>query len=356
MTDLQRLRSAFSAGFGRHRPSASPFETAEALAQNGRFIEAIELGTEENRRQPNAELEWRLAQWRREAFFEQNRSQGRPDWPPAMDDPFPGLEAVADIPAQALSSTVMGGAILHHGCLIVRGLFSQQESTLLANGINQAMDACARANDGAPISETLPWYGPFPLPEQSVQNGGRPFVETGGGVWTVDSPRMLFQFLELLTQKKIPDMIGEYLGERPALSIGKSTLRRVPITTGTEWHQDGAFLGEHIRTVNMWLSLSHCGIDAPGLDMMPWRIPHIVETGTHGSLFSWAVGQGMADIIAEGRTVTAPEFHPGDAIFFDQLFLHRTGIRPGMTKERLAIESWFFAPSTYPMDQEPIFV
>jgi hypothetical protein len=31
-----------------------------------------------------------------------------------------------------------------------------------------------------------------------------------------------------------------------------------------------------------------------------------------------------------------------------------TGIAPTMTSERFAIESWFFAPSTYPYEQVPI--
>ena len=36
-------------------------------------------------------------------------------------------------------------------------------------------------------------------------------------------------------------------GERPALSANKATLRRVPVKTSTDWHQDGAFLGQDIR-------------------------------------------------------------------------------------------------------------
>ena len=64
-------------------------------------------------------------------------------------------------------------------------------------------------------------------------------------------------------------MIAGYLGERPALSVKKWTLRRVPIDTSADWHQDGAFLGSGIRTINMWLSLSQCGADAPGLDIVP---------------------------------------------------------------------------------------
>ncbi len=41
-------------------------------------------------------------------------------------------------------------------------------------------------------------------------------------------------------------------------------------------------------------------------------------------------------------------------LLFNQLSLHRTGVDASMTKDRIAIESWFFAPSTYPDAQVPI--
>jgi hypothetical protein len=55
-----------------------------------------------------------------------------------------------------------------------------------------------------------------------------------------------------------------------------------------------------------------------------------------------------------GVPVLRPKLGPGDALLFDHLFLHRTGVDPGMTRERYAIESWFFAPSSYPEGQIPI--
>ncbi len=41
-------------------------------------------------------------------------------------------------------------------------------------------------------------------------------------------------------------------------------------------------------------------------------------------------------------------------MLFDELLLHRTGVSPGMTRDRYTIESWFFAPSAYPDAQIPI--
>ena len=62
-----------------------------------------------------------------------------------------------------------------------------------------------------------------------------------------------------------------YLGERPVLSANKCTLRRVPLDTNTDWHQDGAFLGEGIRALNVWIALTECGVDSPGMDLVPKR-------------------------------------------------------------------------------------
>src|SRR6202012_2201968 len=124
-----------------------------------------------------------------------------------------------------------------------------------------------------------------------------------------------------------------------------------PPTTRTSWHQDGAFLGEGIRTVNVWLTLSDCGEDAPGLDIFPKRLDTLVEMGTKGAVAWWTAGDGVLDEMTKATPMVTPIFKAGDAMLFDQLFLHRTGVRPGMTRERLAIESWFFAGSTFPMMQ-----
>ena len=163
---------------------------------------------------------------------------------------------------------------------------------------------------------------------------------------------MLFVLLELFEDLGLRELIGSFLGERPALSANKCNLRRVPVTTSTNWHQDGAFLGADVRSLNVWVSLSHCGIDAPGLDIVPRRLDGVLETGTDGALFDWSVSPAVVEQV--GTPVLRPELAPGDALLFDHLFLHRTGVSPGMTQERYAIESWFFAPSSYPEGQIPI--
>src|SRR5690606_40264238 len=160
----------------------------------------------------------------------------------------------------------------------------------------------------------------------------------------VGSPLLMFEVVELFHEVGLDHVLTEYLGERPAMSVKKGTLRRVPVDSGSDWHQDGAFLGEGIRTMNVWLTLTHCGDTAPGLDIVARRLPDIVETGTEGAVFDWSVGQPVVDRVAQGAIVR-PIFEPGDAVLFDERNLHRTAVSEGMVDPRYAIETWFLAPS-----------
>jgi hypothetical protein len=325
-----------------------------ALHEQDRVMEAVQLLTEFNRAEPDPEIFRLLVRWRHDAFDLLVRSGGLPSWPPELPDPFPGETGVPEVALADLSSEAVGGGIVNHGCLKVRGLVTPEQTAMLVEDIDRAFDAFDEWKAGADPSETMPWCVPFkPGPNYNV-GAARQWVRTGGGVWTVDSPRAMFDLIEIFDGIHLGEILEGYLGERPCLSVKKCTLRRVPVDTGTDWHQDGAFLGEGIRTVNVWLALTDCGVDAPALDLVPRRMPGIVETGSHGAQFDWSVGPGMVDIVAEGAPVLRPEFAAGDALLFDERFLHRTGVSPGMTKERYAIESWFFAPSHYPVDQVPV--
>jgi hypothetical protein len=74
----------------------------------------------------------------------------------------------------------------------------------------------------------------------------------------------------------------------------------------------------------------------------------VVPAGTQGALFPWSVADDVVEGLAEPAPLIRPEFEPGDAMLFDHLCLHRTAIGPEMTRERYAIETWFFGPSAYP--------
>jgi hypothetical protein len=333
---------------------ADPMADVARLADDGRAFEAISLLTDANRMRRDPRIEERLVTLRHEAYTSLRRQ-------PAADPP---AEVVAEEPDGPLSPThlhdltvaALRRGLAQHGCVLVRGLIPTQRAEALARGIDQALDAfdgCAAApgRQAAP-----PWYVPFsPRTGEYRVGGRRSWVRASGALWTADSPRMLFELLQVVDETGIGALVEAYLGERPALSANKCTLRRVPVDTNTNWHQDGAFLGPDVRTLNLWLALSPCGSDAPGLDLVPRRLDEVLPTGTDGALFDWSVSPTLVAEAANGHaTVVRPSFSPGDALLFDHLFLHRTGVDPGMTRERWAIETWFFAPSTYPEGQIPL--
>jgi hypothetical protein len=326
---------------------------AERLAADAHWLDAIRLLTEANRTRRDPLIEERLVMLRHEAFPSLPR---RPvaTLPADVVREEPPAPLAAIHPGDLTIATLRRG-LAQHGCVLVRGLVSADRAEQLARGIDRTLDAfdsCEAAGSDA----ASPWYVPF-----APQNAGgfawrrRGWVRASGSLWTADSPRMLFELTELIDETGIGALVEGFLGERPALSANKCTLRRVPVDTNTNWHQDGAFLGRHVRTLNLWLALSPCGTDAPGLDVVPQRFDEILTTGTEGALFDWSVSPDVVERAAGGAdAVLHPEFSPGDALLFDHLFLHRTGVTPGMTRERWAIETWFFAPSSYPDGQIPL--
>lgn len=360
---LRRGVTELPAGTGVPNADVSRWlAAADALQAEGRLLDAVDALTEANRVQRNADLERRLVRLRHEAFTEIDRSYEPAESPPVVQTERGGVAVPPVVSPSELTPQSLRSGILQHGSLHVRRVVPKARVDDLVDGIERAFAAAESFASGVSRDETTPWFEPFsthpsyPKAMNRQLGNRRKWVRESGGVWAADSPRMLFELFDTLDDVDLAQLITDYLGERPALAIDKCTLRRVGLDTGTDWHQDGAFLGDGIRTVNLWLSLSHCGRDAPGLDIVPARLDRVVETGTEGAQFSWSVGPGVVDRVSAAAPVRRPIFEPGDALFFDDLFLHRTGIDPAMSRERYAIETWFFAPSAYPEKYVPLVV
>ena len=329
---------------------------AEELAHAGHHLDAIDVLTAANREQRDGEVEHRLVSLRNVAFHDLDPSLGLASWPPVPErDLFAGVSGLPEIAASELTADALRSGVVHHGALIVRGLIPPDRVRLLIDDIDRTFIARDAFFDGAPVGETAPWYEPFE-PDSGTETIGpiRKWVRGGGGVLTVESPRSMFDVLDTFDAAGLNGPLTEYLGERPVLAAKKWTLRRVPLDITADWHQDGAFLGKDVRAMNVWLTLTHCGDTAPGMDMVGGRVNEIVTTGTEGAWFNWSVGDPVVREVAGDLPILRPIFEPGDALLFDDLFLHRTAVEPEMTQERYAIESWFLAPSHYPHAQIPV--
>jgi hypothetical protein len=177
----------------------------------------------------------------------------------------------------------------------------------------------------------------------------------GGGVLAVDSPRLSFEMLEMFRRAGLPQLVSGYLGEAPLITTQKTTLRKADPSVAGHWHQDGKFMGQ-VRALNLWLSLSRCGDESPGLDIVPRRIDHFLTTQTDGELLDYTASDRVVEEAAGDAKIVRPIFEPGDALFFDDLFMHKTGSDPSMPKPRFAIENWFFGASSFPKEYAPLLV
>ncbi|MBV9951366.1 MAG: hypothetical protein JO291_05415 [Acidimicrobiia bacterium] len=302
-----------------------------------------------------ADLERALPSLRREAFAELDRAPGFPTWPVTTDEPGPppGGRGLPEVDVTELDAGVLRRSINQHGCLLVRGVADPADIERLTEGIDRAFDGSdarrrAAQDQGAPLPPASPWYSRLKVPGNKGWGPGRVWVEDGAGVMLADSPRLLAQLFELYERKGVRGVVAGYLGERPVLSAKKGTLRRVPPDSDSHWHQDGSFLGDGLRVLNIWLTLTRCGDDAPGLDIVPKRFDRVVATGSGDARFANMVGDDVIAEVSADAPVIRPVFEPGEALLFDELFLHSTAAAPTMTRRRYAIESWFFAPSAYP--------
>ena len=319
---------------------------ADELEQAGDFMGAVEALAVENRVSRDMELERRMVRLRHRAGVKLTEQDGSP---PMAEPDYDALKVEGDIPeiqASEMNGAIARAAMLKYGCLIIRGVVPQDEAIQMRDDIELSFQARDSGVVDGYFEEFLP-DPPFTILE-------RRWVSDGGGIWAADSPKFMFDMTEAFDKVGLQSLVESYLGERPAFSVNKCTLRRVEPSAGTAWHQDGAFMGD-VKALNVWMSLSRCGDVAPGLDIVPKRIEDILPTGTDDAIFPWSISDKVAEEAAGDTPILRPIFDPGDVILFDDVFLHRTGVDgETMTENRYAIESWFFGPSTFPDDYIPL--
>lgn len=316
----------------------------------------IEHLAEASRANPDRDTERRLLALRHIAGIRALEGNGsRPEYPEPETTRLPPEGSMPEFPAEELTPGLVRAAILRDGYILVRGLVARDESLRFAEQIDRAFVEREKFLEGRPAAEG--YYEEFlpGTPKYEEALSVRPWIREGGGVLAVDSPMLSAQMVELFRQAGLRQLVEGYLGERPLISLQKTTLRKAEPSVAGAWHQDGSFMGD-VRALNLWLSLSRCGDESPGLDMVPRRLDYLVTQQTEEAVLSIQVSQAQAENAAGDRPIIRPIFEPGDALLFDDLFLHATGSDPSMPKPRYAVENWFFGASGFPVEYGPIAV
>jgi hypothetical protein len=343
----------------RNRQQQDGAETAVAERHADDFAETLDelrneiaTLTEANRSTPERERERRLLLARHLAGIRllDTASSDARFADPAPDrlregDPLPELSRAE------LTPELLRAGILRDGCVLVRELVPRAQALQFAAEIDHAYSLREPLEEGDAAEG---YYEEF-APHSRFEPPWRPWIKMGGGLLAADSPLLSFQMMELFDAAGLRQLVSGYLGEPAMISVHKTTLRKAEPQVGGAWHQDGYFMGP-VRALNLWLSLSRCGDEAPGLDILPRRLDDYVSTGTEGADLTWTISDHEVNEVASGTPVIRPIFEPGDALFFDELFLHKTGSDPSMPKPRFAIENWFFGGSGFPGEYAPIAV
>jgi hypothetical protein len=314
----------------------------------------IDRLTQANRTSPSHETERRLVRLRHVAgIMLVDEAPGDPRLVAPATDRLPPGDPLPEIDAGDLTAGLIRAGVLRDGCLLVRGLVPRDRAEAMARQIDRVFGERKRAEAGRSVKEG--YYEEFQPDRRYGPVVGRGWIEQGGGLLAADAPTLSFEMMEMFGGAGLTELVGEYLGEPALISVHKTTLRKAEPSVPGAWHQDGFFMGP-VRSLNLWLSLSRCGDEAPGLDLLPRRLDRYLATNTEEAALDYTISQRTVDEAAGEVPVIRPIFEPGDALFFDELFLHQTGSNPAMRKPRYAIENWFFGGSAFPGEYAPLAV
>jgi hypothetical protein len=314
----------------------------------------IERLTEANAARPSRETERRLVSLRHIAGMRLvDEASPEAQFAAPDGDRLPGADPLPEIAASELTPGLLRAGILRDGCLLVRGLVPREPALELARRIDRAFGERERHDAGRRIAEGF--YEEFRPNSRYGDVVGRTWIQQGGGLLAADAPLLSFEMMEMFRAARLRELVSGYLGEPALISVHKTTLRKADPSVPGAWHQDGFFMGE-VRSLNLWLSLSRCGDESPGLDILPRRLEKYVATATDEAVLDYTISQQKVNETAGDTPVIRPIFEPGDALFFDELFLHQTGSDPSMRKPRYAVENWFFGGSGFPAEYAPIAV
>jgi len=332
-----------------------PAETTDDFSGTTEELFAeIERLTEANRGNRSRETERRLLRLRHLAGIRLLDANGRsPEHPSPDFTGLPDADGLPEFTREDVTPELLRAGILRDGCLLVRGLVDRDEALRFAGQIDRSFAERDKHDSGESAAEG--YYEEFRPHARYGDVNVRPWVKEGGGVLATDAPMLTFEMIEMFRAAGLERLVEDYLGEPPMFTVHKTTLRKAAPEVPGAWHQDGAFMGE-VRALNLWLSLSRCGDESPGLDVVPRRLDYLVRAQTEEAVLDYQVSQKNAEEAAGDKKIIRPIFEPGDALFFDELFLHATGSDPSMPKPRFAIENWFFGGSAFPGDYAPVAV
>ena len=294
------------------------------------MIEEIEKLSARNRLAHNAGLEEDLLDLRiRDGDALRERRGALEPQQPDYPDLFAGDSGLPVISAEDFNTEQLAAGLIYHGGLLVRGLYGSQQVDRLQDLARQ---------------------------EEEVNRGNTGPLGC--------SPHTLFELLEVYRECGLLDAVREYLNGEPLLFGERTKLRHHRADrdkfAAIPWHQDVNFFGQKSYGVNCWAAVTSCGVDNPGLNIIPRRIEERLGWDEGKGIAPLDYGRAMPEeLFAEVTRDHAPvniELEPGDAVFFDEMSVHQTALKPWRLCEQIVTISWFFRANGFPDWGTPLTV
>lgn len=258
----------------------------------------------------------------------------------ALEPSYPIIEA-ADLTPERFA-----GLLRAHSCLLARGLFDRADVLRLRDaatktyGVYDRGMAAIKAGAEPPSDVNIITADGFGKSRDELANFRR-----FGSLVLGFCPYAVGVVSTVLSKSQIKGCVEAYFDQPIGLSLNSSSVRLSEIGNDIRrvFHQDGSFLGgADAETINCWIALDDCGVDAPGLEVFPQRVKELLPVGGPGAVTSWEVSESDAYDRMGADQAWFPTFKAGDAFIFDHMHLHRTHLTEAMTRDRFAAECWMF--------------
>ena len=155
-----------------------------------------------------------------------------------------------------------------------------------------------------------------------------------------DGPGERLRILRHLLDTPLISIFDRLVGANWVIShdespIFKSNGSQSRETTPTFWHQDACV--NQYPTALVWIALTPCGEDAPGLKLVCASPDEPIELFREEHSDD-APKERFIERNYGSDSVVRPTFAPGDALFFNHLTIHGTHVTAGMTRDRLSFK------------------
>lgn len=256
--------------------------------------------------------------------------------------------ALPDYDAATVTAEQFQDALQRHSVILLRNAVSPERvqfmRQLVVNVYNEYDRLMPRRMAGEDVSGEAHYTSPTLWNDLTPAwfNNFRKY----GSILLAYNPMASEEVVQTISQFSFLPFVETFLGGTPMLGLNPSSVRMGDPFAGGRclFHQDGQFLGgPGIKTLNTWVALDDCGVDAPGVEVIPQRVSDILTSGSDGVDMAWEITDDTVFGRFGGRQASwAPQMNAGDVLAFDQMNVHRTHITAGMNRLRYALECWMF--------------